>query len=133
MHTFIQQHQSAIAELCRRYHVQRLEVFGLAARGTDFTPESSDADFLVEFSPSADSPTLKAFLDYKLTCRKSWGAPLIWRKPQLCVTPIFKPASIEAAKSSMQRDPRAYLWGAREAVAAITGIRGGQNLRGLRQ
>ena len=61
MHPFIYQHQSAIAELCRRYSVQRLEVFGSAARGTDFVPESSDADFLVEFSPSADSPTLKSF------------------------------------------------------------------------
>ncbi|MDP1666711.1 MAG: nucleotidyltransferase domain-containing protein [Methylobacter sp.] len=61
MHPFIQQHQSAIAELCRRYHVQRLEVFGSAARGTDFAPDRSDADFLVVFSPSADSPTLKVF------------------------------------------------------------------------
>jgi hypothetical protein len=61
MHPFIYQHQSAIAELCRHYQVQRLEMFGSAARGTDFAHESSDADFLVEFSPSADSPTLKAF------------------------------------------------------------------------
>jgi predicted nucleotidyltransferase len=74
MHPFIRQHQSAIAELCRRYRVQRLEVFGSAAGGTDFSQESSDADFLVVFSPSADSPTLKAFLGYKLTCRKFWGA-----------------------------------------------------------
>ena len=48
MHPFIHQHQSAIAELCQRYRVQRLEVFGSAARGTDFVPESSDTDFLVE-------------------------------------------------------------------------------------
>jgi hypothetical protein len=41
--------------------VQRLEVFGSAARGTDFVPESSDADFLVGFSPSTDSPTIKSF------------------------------------------------------------------------
>ena len=61
MHPFIHQHQFAIAELCRRYHVQRLEVFGSAARGTDFVPESSDADFLVEFSPFAAGPTLKDF------------------------------------------------------------------------
>jgi len=61
MHRFIYQHQSAIAELCRRYRVQWLEVFGSAARVTDYATESSDADFLVEFSPSADSPTLKAF------------------------------------------------------------------------
>jgi uncharacterized protein with HEPN domain len=32
---------------------------------------------------------------------------------------MFKPASIKAVKSSMQRDPRAYLWDAREAAAAI--------------
>ncbi len=61
MHPFIHQHQCAIARLCRHYHVQRLEVFGSAARGTDFVPETSDTDFLMEFSPSADSPTLKTF------------------------------------------------------------------------
>ena len=61
MPLFIHQHQSTIVELCRRYRVQRLEVFGSAARGTDFSPEISDADFLVEFSSSADSLTLKAF------------------------------------------------------------------------
>ena len=61
MHPFFHQNQSAIAELCRRYRVQRLEAFGSAARGTDFVPESSDADFLVEFSPSSDNQTLKAF------------------------------------------------------------------------
>jgi predicted nucleotidyltransferase len=94
MHPFIHQNQSAIAELCRRYRVQRLEVFGSAARGTDFAPESSGADFLVEFSPSSDSPPP-------------------------CATPISKLASIEVAKSSMQCDPRAYLWDAMEAAAAI--------------
>ncbi len=61
MHPFIHKHQSAITELCRRYRVQRLEVFGSAARGTDFVPESSDADFLVEFSASAVGPALKDF------------------------------------------------------------------------
>ncbi len=63
MPPFIHQHQSAITELCRRYRVQRLEVFGSAARETDFAPESSDADFLVEFSPSAVGPTLKDFFE----------------------------------------------------------------------
>ncbi|MEI6335296.1 MAG: nucleotidyltransferase domain-containing protein [Methylococcaceae bacterium] len=62
MHPFIKQHQQAIVKLCQHYHVQRLEVFGSAARATDFSPETSDADFLVEFSTTAtDSPTLKAF------------------------------------------------------------------------
>lgn len=57
MHPLIQQHRSAIADLCRRYRVRRLEVFGSAARGDDFDPDSSDVDFLVEF----DSPALEGF------------------------------------------------------------------------
>jgi predicted nucleotidyltransferase len=55
MHPQIQQHQTALAELCRRYHVRRLEVFGSAARGYDFDPFSSDADFLVEFEAIPDA------------------------------------------------------------------------------
>jgi len=43
----------AIGNICRRYQVRRLEVFGSAARGADFNPERSDADFLVEFAPDA--------------------------------------------------------------------------------
>lgn len=54
MHTAIEQHRSAISSICRRFHIQRLDVFGSAARASDFNPESSDADFLVEFA--IDSP-----------------------------------------------------------------------------
>ena len=73
MHPFIKQHQQAIVELCQRYRVQRLEVFGSAARATDFSPESSDADFLVEFSPAADGPTLKAFFGLQADLSKVLG------------------------------------------------------------
>ena len=61
MHPLISQHAPAIAELCRRYCVRRLEVFGSAARSTDFDPQTSDVDFLVEFSTVVGSPSLKAF------------------------------------------------------------------------
>ncbi len=44
----IEQHQSEIAALCRKYGVKRLELFGSAARG-DFDPEKSDVDFFYEF------------------------------------------------------------------------------------
>lgn len=40
----------AIAELCARYGVSRLEAFGSALRD-DFNPDESDLDLLVEFSP----------------------------------------------------------------------------------
>ena len=42
---------AAIEEVCRRYSVQELSVFGSTARG-DFRPES-DIDLLVDFAPGA--------------------------------------------------------------------------------
>lgn len=42
--------RSAIAELCARYNVMRLDVFGSALRD-DFRPGESDVDLLVEFGP----------------------------------------------------------------------------------
>ena len=41
--------------------MRRLEVFGSAARGTDFGPRTSDADFLVEFAPDSRLPPLQQF------------------------------------------------------------------------
>ena len=51
MHPVIAERMDEIAGICRRHRVSRLELFGSAARGTDFDPETSDADFLVEFEP----------------------------------------------------------------------------------
>lgn len=53
MHPAIAQHCAAIAAVCRRYRIRRLEVVGSAARGNDFDPQTSDADFLVEYEPDA--------------------------------------------------------------------------------
>jgi len=41
--------QRAIAEVCRRFGVERLDVFGSAAQGR-FDPQRSDFDFIVRFS-----------------------------------------------------------------------------------
>ena len=48
-------HRPELVELCRKYRVRRLDVFGSAARG-DFNEQSSDVDLLVEFNdmPHAD-------------------------------------------------------------------------------
>ena len=59
MHYLIDQRRAEIALLCRRYGVRRLEVFGSAARGADFDPVASDADFLVDFEPGSEMPPLR--------------------------------------------------------------------------
>ncbi|MEW6530280.1 MAG: nucleotidyltransferase domain-containing protein [Thermodesulfobacteriota bacterium] len=46
--TILEQHKDYIANICADLRVKRLDLVGSAAR-TDFQPERSDIDFLVEF------------------------------------------------------------------------------------
>jgi predicted nucleotidyltransferase len=57
-------HRAEIAALCRRFHVARLDLFGSAARGTDFEPDRSDLDFLVEYQPGY-APSLDEYMDLR--------------------------------------------------------------------
>lgn len=45
----IEQHRDELSDLCRKYDVRRLDVFGSALRD-DFRVDSSDLDFAVEFN-----------------------------------------------------------------------------------
>ena len=47
----IEDNYEALKGLCVRYSVRRLELFGSALTGSNFDPEKSDLDFLVEFQP----------------------------------------------------------------------------------
>ena len=44
--------ETALADLCRRYHVRELSLFGSAARGE--TDSTSDIDLPVDFLPGAN-------------------------------------------------------------------------------
>jgi uncharacterized protein len=48
MKTLVEERRGEIEEVCRRYRVRRLELFGSAV-GDRFDPRTSDLDFLVEF------------------------------------------------------------------------------------
>ena len=50
MTEILESNHQAIAEICRRHGVARLDAFGSALRD-DFKSEESDLDLLVEFSP----------------------------------------------------------------------------------
>jgi hypothetical protein len=52
----------AIAELCTRYGVRRLDVFGSAVRD-DYRPGESDVDLLVEFGPLEGYAKAQAYFD----------------------------------------------------------------------
>src|SRR4051812_478579 len=50
MHSIVQNNIEALRELAIKHRVERLDLFGSAAR-QDFDPETSDLDFLVTFEP----------------------------------------------------------------------------------
>lgn len=61
----VEDSRAALAEICRRYDVARLEVFGSAA-GDTFDREHSDIDFLVEFLPGVDlGPWMARYFDLR--------------------------------------------------------------------
>lgn len=76
MHIAIADRKKELAELCRRYDVVRLEVFGSAARGTDFDPKTSDADFLVEFDPASGLPPFHRHFELIEALRNTLGRPV---------------------------------------------------------
>jgi predicted nucleotidyltransferase len=53
----------AIAALCRRYGVLRLDVFGSAAKGT-FDPEKSDLDFVASFADRKNLNYADRYFDF---------------------------------------------------------------------
>ena len=57
----IEHHRPEVVDLCRRFGVQSLEVFGSAADGT-FDSACSDIDFLVEFDESDSSNLFHRYL-----------------------------------------------------------------------
>jgi predicted nucleotidyltransferase len=51
----------ALAVICRRFHVRRLDLFGSAATGSGFEPAHSDLDFLVSFEPMSPGAYADAY------------------------------------------------------------------------
>src|SRR5438477_477796 len=68
----IEQHRAELADLCRRFRVRTLEVFGSAADGT-FDPARSDLDFLVEFLPEAAGRIFDGYFDLKEALEQLFG------------------------------------------------------------
>ena len=76
MHPAISRKRQAIAELARQFEVRRLEVVGSAARGDDFDPARSDADFVVTFAENATLPPLQQFSGLKQALAELLGRPV---------------------------------------------------------
>ena len=66
--------RAELQELCLRYRVRRLDVFGSAATGQGFDPQCSDLDFLVEFEPDQDlGPWLSHYFEFQGELERLFG------------------------------------------------------------
>ncbi len=72
MHPSIERHRAAIEDLCRRYGVTMLDVFGSATR-EDFDEARSDVDFLVEFAYASDRGSLADYFGLQRDLEKLLG------------------------------------------------------------
>lgn len=93
----IASHREELEELCRRFHVRRLDLFGSAA-SDGFDPARSDLDFLVEFEPEALSFNVYFGLKESLEALFGRGVDLV--EPSAIRNPYFK-ESIERASESV--------------------------------
>jgi uncharacterized protein len=71
----ISSRRDELREVCRRFQVRRLELFGSAARD-DFDPARSDLDFLVEFQPVPVGAYADAFFGLKESLEQLFGRPV---------------------------------------------------------
>lgn len=83
-----------IADLCRRHHVRRLELFGSAARGDGFDPKRSDVDFLVAFDPDR-TPTLEDFFGLRQELSELLGRPVDLLDPSALRNPYLRASVAE--------------------------------------
>ena len=69
----IEEKQGPLADLCRRFGVRKVELFGSAATG-QFDPSRSDLDFLVEFPPEYDfGPWLSRLSQFEQSLTRLFG------------------------------------------------------------
>ena len=75
MNPVIAQHRDAVAEICRRFHVARLDVFGSAA-ASGFDEQRSDLDFLVELGSVPAAERFDTFFGLQRALAELFGRPV---------------------------------------------------------
>ena len=98
----IQDNQQAIADLCKKHHVDRLELFGSAADGT-LTPDS-DLDFLIQFDRSSDLSPFDQYFGLLLALNNLLGRDIDLIEPATVTNPFMLKA--------IQRSPKQVIYDA---------------------
>jgi uncharacterized protein len=88
MIALINEHRAELAEICRQFGVQSLELFGSAADGT-FDPQRSDLDFLVQFAPCSPAQRYDRYFGVLEALRDLFGRPVDLVEADALLNPFF--------------------------------------------
>lgn len=98
MTTIIEQNRDRLIELCRKYHVAALDVFGSAATDA-FDEQSSDVDLLVEFDSSVKAERFDNFFALRDALQRLLKRPVDLVEPGGLRNPYF----IDAVEKTRKR------------------------------
>ena len=104
MVAIIEHNRTAVAELCRRYGVERLYLFGSAVSGR-FDSERSDLDFLVSFvdrEPTGEYAD--RYLDFAEGLERLFGRPVDLVTEQSIRNPYFR-REVESTRQLIYERP----------------------------
>jgi predicted nucleotidyltransferase len=90
--------QAAVADLCRRFGVRRLSIFGSAATA-GFDADTSDVDFLVEFEDTPGS-AFDAYFGLKEELERLVGRSVDLVMPKALENPYFA-ESVERSRREL--------------------------------
>ena len=107
MHPLIAELRSEIAEICRRFGVRRLALFGSAARLVDFEPEAIRRRFSRCVSNRRQAPRSKNSSRCATRLRRRSAAPSTSSSKAASAIHSSAPASSGRRRPSMDHDPRA--------------------------
>jgi len=99
MNQLIEQHRGQLLDLCRKYDVRRLDVFGSAVR-PDFNLENSDLDFLVEFNNFTIHNAADRYFDLLFDLQELFGRKIDLVSDQAIRNPYFR-RSVDAERVNL--------------------------------
>lgn len=93
------EHRVEVVELCRRFGVRRLDVFGSATSG-EFDSARGDIDFLVELEPPEGASRFDAFFGLKEGLEALLSRPVDLVDPSALDNPYFA-AMVEQTRQEL--------------------------------
>lgn len=90
MISLISDNKVAIANLCRKYRIRKLDLFGSAATGA-FDPETSDVDFIVDLG-EYDHSLAQRYFDFIWELEDLLGYPVEMITEPSIKNPYFREA-----------------------------------------